>query len=97
MTKILDYLLLFTVTNKSEFGIHGYDYNTTSMHPFFMARGPKIKKHHKVNPFHTVDLVNLFTKILEIPPLPNNGSFHNVEDVLVTRSTIVLIGKDSLT
>nr|XP_023015420.1 bis(5'-adenosyl)-triphosphatase enpp4-like [Leptinotarsa decemlineata] len=58
----------FTLTNTSEFGVHGYDYNVSDMHPFFMARGPKIKKEHKVAPFHTVDLYNLFTEILELPP-----------------------------
>uniref|UniRef100_A0A6P7GL08 Ectonucleotide pyrophosphatase/phosphodiesterase family member 5-like isoform X5 n=1 Tax=Diabrotica virgifera virgifera TaxID=50390 RepID=A0A6P7GL08_DIAVI len=72
----------FTLTNSSEFGVHGYDYNVSDMHPFFMARGPKIKKQHKVAPFHTVDLFNLFTQILEIPPLPNNGSMGNIVDIL---------------
>ncbi|KAJ8954061.1 hypothetical protein NQ318_004366 [Aromia moschata] len=72
----------FTLTNSSEFGVHGYDYTVPEMHPFFMARGPKIKKQHKVAPFHTVDLFNLFTEILELPPVANNGSLGNVVDVL---------------
>ncbi|KAG5889423.1 hypothetical protein JTB14_032757 [Gonioctena quinquepunctata] len=75
----------FTLTNSSEFGIHGYDNNVSDMHPFFMARGPKIKKAHKVAPFHTVDLFNLFTEILEIPPRSNNGSMGNIVDILVDK------------
>ncbi|KAJ8940355.1 hypothetical protein NQ314_010737 [Rhamnusium bicolor] len=74
----------FTLTNSSEFGVHGYDYDVTDMHPFFMARGPKIKKEHKVAPFHTLDLFNLFTEILELPPLPNNGTLGNIVDILAT-------------
>ncbi|KAJ8924970.1 hypothetical protein NQ315_001135 [Exocentrus adspersus] len=75
----------FTLTNSSEFGVHGYDYNVTDMHPFFMARGPKIKPRHKVAPFNTVDLFNLFTEILEIPQTPNNGTFGNIVDILVEK------------
>ncbi|KAJ8977908.1 hypothetical protein NQ317_012409 [Molorchus minor] len=65
----------FTLTNTSEFGVHGYDYTVPDMHPFFMARGPKIKTKHEVAPFNTVDLFNLFTEILELPPLANNGTW----------------------
>ncbi|XP_018564085.1 bis(5'-adenosyl)-triphosphatase enpp4 isoform X2 [Anoplophora glabripennis] len=72
----------FKLTNSSEFGVHGYDYNVTDMHPFFMARGPKIKNEHKVAPFHTVDLFNLFTKILELPHISNNGTLDNIVDIL---------------
>lgn len=52
------------------------------MHPFFMARGPKIKNGHKVVPFHTVDLFNLFTEILELPHVSNNGTLDNIVDIL---------------
>ncbi|CAG9854499.1 unnamed protein product [Phyllotreta striolata] len=75
----------FTLTNNSEFGVHGYETNVTEMRPFFMARGPKIKVGHKVAPFHTVDLFNLFTKILEIPHLPNNGSMGNIVEILTEK------------
>jgi hypothetical protein len=62
------------------------------MHPFFMARGPKIKKNHKVQPFGTVDLFNLFCEILEIASTKNNGTSDKITDILVTQS-----GKYSLT
>ncbi|CAH0546226.1 unnamed protein product [Brassicogethes aeneus] len=72
----------FTLTNSSEFGVHGYDYTMKDMHPFFMARGPKIKKHHKVAPFNTVDLFDLFCEILDITPTHNNGTLANILDIL---------------
>lgn len=90
---------IFTVTNTSEFGVHGYDNNESDMHPFFMARGPKIRKMHKVAPFYTVDLFNLFTEILEIPSRPNNGSAGNTINILVEHfrysvgTLIIITGK----
>lgn len=66
--------------------MHGYDNEDTDMHPFFMARGPKIKKQHKVSPFHTVDLYNLFCDILEIKPVANNGSSANIKAILVSQA-----------
>lgn len=91
--------LIFTVTNSTEFGEHGYDNSDMKMHPFFMARGPKIKINHKVDPFNTVDLLSLFCEILEIKASPNNGSFANVADVLLNAksnnfiTTVLIIGK----
>ncbi|CAG9818495.1 unnamed protein product [Phaedon cochleariae] len=73
----------FTLTNTSEFGVHGYDNDVVDMHPFFMARGPRIKLHHRVTPFSTVDLYNLFTEILRLPARANNGSMGNIVDILV--------------
>nr|CAH7712172.1 unnamed protein product [Callosobruchus chinensis] len=75
-------LFNFTLTNSSEFGVHGYDTTVADMHPYFMARGPKIKKQHKVSPFHTVDLFNLFTELLELPQMANNGTLGNIVDIL---------------
>lgn len=47
-----------------------------------MARGPLIKKQHQVPPFNTVDLYNLFCKILNIPATENNGTLSAIEDIL---------------
>ncbi|XP_017786314.1 PREDICTED: bis(5'-adenosyl)-triphosphatase enpp4-like [Nicrophorus vespilloides] len=66
----------------SSFGVHGYDNELPDMHPFFMARGPMIKVAHKVPPFHSVDLYNLFCNILDLKAQPNNGTFANVRDIL---------------
>lgn len=89
------------VTSTTEFGVHGYDTWIPNMRPFFMARGPRIKKHHKVAPFNTVDLLSLFCEILGIVPPPNNGSFSNVADILIaTRqysilTSVLIVGKRS--
>nr|CAD7597578.1 unnamed protein product [Timema genevievae] len=59
-------------------GIHGYDNAESNMHPYFIARGPLIKKNHVIAPFDTVDLYSLFAHILNISAPPNNGSLANV-------------------
>nr|CAD7202985.1 unnamed protein product [Timema douglasi] len=64
-------------------GIHGYDNAESNMHPYFIARGPLIKKNHVIAPFDTVDLYSLFAHILNISAPPNNGSLANVVDMLV--------------
>lgn len=75
-------LCMFLVTPKSEFGVHGYDDEFSDMRPFFIAYGPRIKKSHKVPPFSTLDLYNLFCEILEIQPESNNGTYANICDIL---------------
>ncbi|GLV32097.1 hypothetical protein CBL_11947 [Carabus blaptoides fortunei] len=70
------------VTAKSEFGVHGYDNEVPDMHPFFIAKGPAIKSSHKVPPFSTLDLYNLFSTILDLKPGKTNGTFANVRDIL---------------
>lgn len=72
----------FTLTNSSEFGVHGYDYTEPEMHPYFMAVGPAFKQQTKVEPFHSVDLFNVFTAILQLPSLKNNGSTGPVAELL---------------
>lgn len=79
-------IIHFSVTNQSEFGVHGYDYIVDEMHPYFMAIGPKIKQKTKVDPFSTIDLFNLFCGILEIRPTKNNGTMKAVDMVLVNTS-----------
>lgn len=95
---IVYFSLLFQVTNSSEFGVHGYDNEDMDMHPFFMARGPKIKKYHQVAPFDTVDLLSLFGEILEIAVPPNNGTVEHIRDILSDNATLVpllvIIGKN---
>lgn len=89
--------LLFLVTNKTEFGTHGYDNANKNMKPYFLAYGPKIRKNNQVAPFNTVDLFSLFCEILEIDAVPNNGSFKNVANILIneanTDTTTMVIGR----
>ena len=63
-------------------GLHGYDNNEPSMHPFFIASGPLVKRGRRVQPFDTVDYYTLFSAVLGVTPEPNNGTFSNVRDVL---------------
>ncbi|XP_066249961.1 bis(5'-adenosyl)-triphosphatase enpp4-like [Euwallacea similis] len=88
----------FTLTNSSEFGVHGYDYVVSDMHPYFMAIGPKLKKHTKISPFNTIDLFNIFCAILELPPPRNNGTLIAADQILLAANvanydtgTIVLL------
>ncbi|KAL3285000.1 hypothetical protein HHI36_019129 [Cryptolaemus montrouzieri] len=76
-----------SVTDNWEFGVHGYDYIVSDMNPFFMARGPKIKANHKVPTFHTVDLFNLFCRILELPTVNNDGSLSIIDGILLTEDS----------
>lgn len=74
--------MIISVTNSSEFGVHGYDYTEPEMHPYFMAVGPAFKQQTKVEPFHSVDLFNVFTAILQLPSLNNNGTTGPVAELL---------------
>lgn len=74
---------VFIVTPDSIFGIHGYDPNMPAMRPFFMVRGPKIRKNHMVTPFNFVDLYNFFADILQVKSVPNDGTRHISQEILV--------------
>jgi hypothetical protein len=77
---VIYFLLL--VTSTATLGLHGYDNNEPSMHPFFIASGPLVKSRQRVQPFDTVDYYTLFSTILGVTPEPNNGTFANVRGVL---------------
>lgn len=79
--------ILLVCADITELGIHGYDNKVPNMHPFFMARGPKIRKNYKIRPFKTVDLFNLFCDILEMKPTKNNGTFENVQAMVIQSSS----------
>ncbi|XP_070556761.1 ectonucleotide pyrophosphatase/phosphodiesterase family member 5-like isoform X2 [Ptychodera flava] len=55
-------------------GGHGYDNRYKSMHPFFIAHGPAIKRNFTLEQFNNVDIYPLICKIMEIEAAPNNGS-----------------------
>lgn len=66
----------------SSVGNHGYDNTLRSMQPIFVARGPAFRQNYVKPAMRSVDLYPLMCHILAIPPLPNNGSFSNVRDLL---------------
>ncbi|XP_057678082.1 ectonucleotide pyrophosphatase/phosphodiesterase family member 5 [Corythoichthys intestinalis] len=63
-------------------GNHGYDNTLRSMQPIFLARGPAFCQNYVKPTMRTVDLYPLMCHILAVPPLPNNGSLLDVEDLL---------------
>lgn len=65
------------------YGVHGYDNKLPSMHPFFIAYGPVIKKNYNVPPFKSVDLFNLFCHILGLKTLNTNGTLDIVQTMLL--------------
>ena len=76
------FLLASTVTPETRIGVHGYDTDVPEMRAFFMAVGPKIKQHFRVDSFTVLDLYDLFCEILEIPLRPNNGTLSTVKTML---------------
>jgi len=68
--------LLFLVGN------HGYDNILPEMHPIFLAVGPAFRKNATKEVMNATDLYPLLCHLLGINPLPNNGSFDAVKDVL---------------
>ncbi|XP_051909422.1 ectonucleotide pyrophosphatase/phosphodiesterase family member 5 [Hippocampus zosterae] len=69
-------------------GNHGYDNTLRSMQPIFLARGPAFRQNYVKPTMRSVDLYPLMCHILAIPPLPNNGSFSNVRDLLHPEPTV---------
>ena len=63
-------------------GDHGYSNDDLEMHPFFIAHGPAFKKGFQSESFNNVDLYPLLCHILDIEPVPNNGSLENIENIL---------------
>ncbi|KAI4469818.1 ectonucleotide pyrophosphatase/phosphodiesterase [Holotrichia oblita] len=80
------YNFLFIVTPDSTFGVHGYDPILSEMHPFFMVRGPKIRKNHMIKPFNFVDLYDFFAKVLKLKSVPNNGTRNLSGEIFVTNA-----------
>lgn len=68
-------------------GSHGWPPDQSKSYSIFYARGPAFREGVVVNPFSTVDLYPLMSKLLGIKPHPNNGSMENVKAVLKERQT----------
>lgn len=65
---------MLSVTPDTKYGVHGYDNAEELMHGIFMAKGPLFASGAQLEPFDTVDLCNLFCKILKINCNPNEGA-----------------------
>lgn len=63
-------------------GAHGWIPSAPSMHPFFIALGPAFKQGYKSGPIDMVDIYPLICHLLNIEPLPNNGSLDRIAHLL---------------
>lgn len=71
-----------TVTNRTEFGLHGYSNEATDMHPFFFANGPAFVPNCVLEPFNNTDLFPLFCEILNLQCPMVNGTLSHVTKCL---------------
>lgn len=71
----------------SAVGNHGYNNTLSSMQPLFLARGPAFRQSYTKASMRSIDLYPLLCHILAVPPLPNNGSLSNVQDLLAQQPT----------
>ena len=63
-------------------GAHGWMPSAPPMQPFFIARGPAFKQGFKSGPIDMVDIYPLICHLLNIEPLPNNGSLDRIAHLL---------------
>nr|XP_033793225.1 ectonucleotide pyrophosphatase/phosphodiesterase family member 5 [Geotrypetes seraphini]XP_033793226.1 ectonucleotide pyrophosphatase/phosphodiesterase family member 5 [Geotrypetes seraphini]XP_033793227.1 ectonucleotide pyrophosphatase/phosphodiesterase family member 5 [Geotrypetes seraphini]XP_033793228.1 ectonucleotide pyrophosphatase/phosphodiesterase family member 5 [Geotrypetes seraphini]XP_033793229.1 ectonucleotide pyrophosphatase/phosphodiesterase family member 5 [Geotrypetes seraph len=65
-------------------GNHGYDNTEPNMHPLLLAHGPAFKRNVTKEAMNLTDLYPLLCHLLDIQPLPNNGSLSQVQDLLAS-------------
>ncbi|NOX38898.1 MAG: alkaline phosphatase family protein [Calditrichaeota bacterium] len=63
-------------------GTHGYDNRLASMRGIFLARGPAFKSGVVVDDFLNIHLYELMAHLLNVPPVPNDGSLDSVRTFL---------------
>lgn len=68
-------------------GTHGYDNRLSDMQSIFLARGPAFKSGGLIiDAFDNIEVYNMLTVILDVPPAPNNGTFPAEESQLVIQA-----------
>ncbi|XP_055309055.1 bis(5'-adenosyl)-triphosphatase enpp4-like [Sitodiplosis mosellana] len=63
-----------SITNKTKYGVHGYDNQDPNMHAIFMAKGPLFAKGKILKSVNMIDLYNLFCYILNIQCHQTDGA-----------------------
>ena len=66
-------------------GEHGYDNDDPKMRALFVAHGPAFKAGLRVREFDNVDVYPLLAHLLGIKPMPNDGRFDEVREMVITR------------
>ena len=69
-------------TNLSMAGEHGYSNTLKEMHGIFVGIGPNFKPGYKQPGFPNVDVYQIMSAILGINPIPNDGNWKEVSDML---------------
>jgi predicted AlkP superfamily pyrophosphatase or phosphodiesterase len=63
-------------------GGHGYDNKHPLMRASFIGYGPNFKEGYLSEPFESVDVYNLMSKILDLKPAKNDGKWSRIKRVL---------------
>ena len=63
-------------------GGHGYDNQHPLMRATFIGHGPAFKRSYLAEPFESVDVYNLMSKILGLKPAKNDGKWGRIKKVL---------------
>uniref|UniRef100_UPI00358E72E8 autotaxin isoform X2 n=1 Tax=Myxine glutinosa TaxID=7769 RepID=UPI00358E72E8 len=63
-------------------GDHGYDNSLKRMQAVFIGYGPSFKSKTQVQPFENIELYNLMCDLLNVTPMPNNGTHGSLNSVL---------------
>ncbi|WKY09068.1 hypothetical protein Q1695_001875 [Nippostrongylus brasiliensis] len=68
-------------------GDHGYDYLNPSMHTIFFAMGTSIKRGSVLPAIQNIEYMNLWTRLLGVWPVPNNGTLGLMNSILAQPPT----------
>ncbi|KAK2186559.1 hypothetical protein NP493_196g03063 [Ridgeia piscesae] len=63
-------------------GQHGWDPSYENMQALFVGYGPSFKTGKTVEPFESIELYNLMSRLMNINPAPNNGTEGSLYPVL---------------
>ncbi|KAL7643381.1 UNVERIFIED_CONTAM: hypothetical protein RMT77_006673 [Armadillidium vulgare] len=69
-------------------GAHGFDPREEKMRAIFFARGPDFVEGTTISAIKNVDVYPLLAHLLQVQPLPNNGSISNVKMALISSETM---------
>jgi len=73
-----------SLVEQTKMGLSGYDPKEEDMRGIFLAKGPDFKATGEVYPaIKLVDVYQVLTHVLGVPPQANNGTWDDVRDLLV--------------
>lgn len=79
------YKFLISAKLPQVYGYHGYLNSYQQMWPYFFAIGPAFKANYSfTQPPHQLDLYELMCHLLDLRPMPNNGSFDRISHILAS-------------